>query len=128
MRSIAADPPFRYGPVLAFGIATLAALPAAGHLPPEVLRANIGGWLATTLEDRFQRTAIGDPASLTGVVVLGGGEERLREAARLARHWPHLKVFVSSAGDPHYVRRIIGTDIEESRITIETTSRNTFEN
>ena len=95
---------------------------------PLPLRTRLSSLLTIPLENRFQRTIPPDPSELTGVVVLGGGTQRLREAGRLARAWPHLKVFVSSAGPPAYVRKIIGAGVEPTRLIIETISTTTFEN
>ena len=84
--------------------------------------------LATVLETRFPRASLGDARSLAGIVVLGGGEERLREAGRLARAHDHLRVFVSGAGEIGDVRLHLGADIALERIGIENRARNTFEN
>lgn len=97
------------------------------HLPHS-LRAKLSNLLASPLENRFPPTRQSDLGTLPGVVVLGGGNERLREAGRLARAWPHLKVFVSSAGAPAQVLKMIGPGIEPTRLTIETLSTTTFEN
>lgn len=90
--------------------------------------ARFGGLLVPPLEHRFERTDIGDPTTLTGLVVLGGHDDRIREAGRLARQWPHLKIFVSGAGTPDYVQRLLGGDIASQRVQVETISRTTFEN
>lgn len=89
---------------------------------------DVSGILARVLERRFARTELVDPAGVTGLVVLGGGEERLREAGRLARLHAHLKLHVSGAGEPEFVWRILGDGIRPGRVSIETLSRNTFEN
>jgi uncharacterized SAM-binding protein YcdF (DUF218 family) len=100
---------------------------AAGVLPwlfaPEWLAVPV----AQALESRFERTMLGDPASVTGVVVLGGGEARLREAARLAARYTHLRVFVSGAGPPDYVRSVMG-EVAPDRLEIETLSQTTYDN
>jgi uncharacterized SAM-binding protein YcdF (DUF218 family) len=83
--------------------------------------------IAHAVENRFERTLLGDPATLTGIVVLGGGEARLREAARLAARYPHLRVFVSGAGAPDYVRSIM-REIAPERLEIETLSQTTYDN
>ena len=90
--------------------------------------ATVLGHFAKPLEARFQRPPIGDGGSLTGVIVLGGTEERLREAGRLARSLGHLRVFISGAGERDYVSRILGRDIVPERIELENRSRSTFEN
>jgi uncharacterized SAM-binding protein YcdF (DUF218 family) len=79
------------------------------------------------LEHRFQRAEVLDPEALTGVIALGGGVERIREAGRLARRYPHLTVFIS--GTPRAnVLEWLGGDIDPARVVIETRSRNTHEN
>jgi uncharacterized SAM-binding protein YcdF (DUF218 family) len=83
--------------------------------------------LFATLEHRFPRAEILDPQAITGVIALGGGVERIREAGRLARRYPHLRVFVSGES-PVYVFKLLGRDIELTRVDIETRSRNTYEN
>lgn len=80
------------------------------------------------LEFYIPATAIGDAGSITGIVVLGGGEERLREAGRLARNHGHLRVFVSGAGEVDDIRHQVGRDIAPNRIESEGLSRSTFEN
>ena len=83
--------------------------------------------LVATLEHRFPRAEILDAEAITGVIALGGGEERMREAGRLARRYPHLRVFISEE-DPVYVLELLGRDIDPARVVIETHSRNTHEN
>jgi uncharacterized SAM-binding protein YcdF (DUF218 family) len=83
--------------------------------------------LVAPLEQRFQRAEILDAAGITGVIALGGGAERIREAGRLARRYPHLRVFVSEQR-PAYVLKLLGRDIDPNRVDIETHSRNTHEN
>ena len=84
--------------------------------------------LATALESCFPRAEIGDGRTLAGIVVLGGGDERLHEAGRLARAYGHIRVFISGAGEIDQVRLELGGDIAPERIEIESRSRNTFEN
>jgi uncharacterized SAM-binding protein YcdF (DUF218 family) len=110
--------------------ATLAAclaaiMPGAG---PDTLRRYIAGVLAFPLEQRYQRPEVGDPATLTGAVVLGGGRERLHEAGRLARQWPQLRLLVSGAGPIDYVLGELGPGIDPERVVIETISRTTRDN
>jgi uncharacterized SAM-binding protein YcdF (DUF218 family) len=100
---------------------------AAGVLPWFLAPEWFAVPVAQALESRFERTMLGDPASVTGVVVLGGGEARLREAARLAARNIHLRVFVSGAGAPAYIRRVMG-EIAPERLEIETLSQTTYDN
>src|SRR5262249_23308723 len=82
--------------------------------------------LVAPLEHRFERAEILDAEGIIGVIVLGGGTERIREADRLARRHPHLRVFVS--GPRSVDLKLLGRDINPARVVIETHSRNTHEN
>jgi uncharacterized SAM-binding protein YcdF (DUF218 family) len=75
----------------------------------------------------FVRAQIAAPETLTGVIALGGGEDRIREAGRLARLFPHIRVVVSG-DDPRRTLQLLGANIDRSRIQIEVASRNTHEN
>jgi uncharacterized SAM-binding protein YcdF (DUF218 family) len=70
---------------------------------------------------------IHEPDKLVGVIALGGTNERIREAGRLARQYPHLRVIVSGAETGPSLQRL-GPNIDRRRIEIETASRNTHEN
>src|SRR5262245_26142421 len=70
---------------------------------------------------------IHEPDKLVGVIALGGTNERIREAGRLARQYPHLRVIVSGAETGPSLQRL-GPNIDRRRIDIETASRNTHEN
>jgi uncharacterized SAM-binding protein YcdF (DUF218 family) len=88
---------------------------------------DVPAMLVARLEHRFERAEILDPEALTGVIALGGGVERIHEAGRLARRYPHLTVFIS--GTPRAnVLEWLGRDIDPARVVIETHSRNTHEN
>lgn len=107
--------------------ASLTAVLAAG-LWLATSPGSVGNRLIATLESSFSRTSIGDAEAVTGVIALGGGEERIREAGRLARKHPHLKVLVSGAGEPASVLRLLGDDIDPARVIVEASARNTHEN
>ncbi len=83
---------------------------------------------ATALETSFSRPSLGHGSALTGIVVLGGGDERLREAGRLVRMYGQVRLVVSGGGEIGQVRRQLGHDIAPHRIEIEDRSRTTFEN
>jgi len=55
------------------------------------------------------------------VIALGGGEERIREPARLARR-------SRLHGERDYVLSVLGRDIAPDRAQVETQARNTSEN
>lgn len=77
------------------------------------------------LEDRFQRAEIGNGSRLTGVVSLGGGDERVREAGRLGRLLPHIRIVLCDSRDS---LALLGDGIDAARITLEERSRTTWEN
>src|SRR5262249_31353236 len=79
------------------------------------------------LEHRFERAEILDAEGITGVIALGGAAERIREAGRLARRYPHLRVFISGES-PADVLELLGREIDPTRVDIETHSHNTHEN
>ena len=118
---VAAELPPKFWRLLIGSVVCVAALQCAYH-------GSITARVATVFETRFPRASLGDARSLAGIVVLGGGEERLREAGRLARAHDHLKVFVSGAGEIGDVRLHLGADITPERMGIENRARNTFEN
>jgi uncharacterized SAM-binding protein YcdF (DUF218 family) len=111
------------------------AWPATGLVAAILL---VSGWdsatstlaniLAQPLENRFQRADISHPSAFTGVIALGGGENRIREAGRLARQYPHLKVFISGAGPLPLILHLLGDGIEPDRIGYEDRSRSTYQN
>jgi uncharacterized SAM-binding protein YcdF (DUF218 family) len=87
---------------------------------------DVPAMLVAPLEHRFSRAEILDAEGITGIIALGGGAERIREADRLARRYPHLRVFVSG---PRLVDlKLLGRDIDSARVVIETRSQNTHEN
>lgn len=101
------------------------------HLPAAALASLV--WMAGVcdVESAGARAGtqgnIAAPHSLIGVIALGGTNERIREAGRLARQYPHLRVIVSGAEPGPSLQRL-GPNINKSRIEIETASRSTHEN
>jgi uncharacterized SAM-binding protein YcdF (DUF218 family) len=105
-----------------------------------VLTAVLAGWwlldtpssfshrLVLDLESTFPRANLEDGRAITGVIVLGGHDARIREAGRLARRYPKLRIVVTGAGGRDYVLDMLGRDIALSRVLIETQARNTYEN
>ena len=84
--------------------------------------------LVLHLESTFPRANLEDGRATAGVIALGGGEDRIREAGRLARRYPRLRVVVTGAGERDYVLRVLGRDIAPDRVQVETRARNTYEN
>jgi uncharacterized SAM-binding protein YcdF (DUF218 family) len=101
------------------------------QLPVAVLAALV--WVAGAYGEEsggaraVTQRKIAAPDGLIGVIALGGTNERIREAGRLARQYPHLRVIVSGAEPGPSLQRL-GPNIDKSRIEIETASRNTHEN
>lgn len=89
---------------------------------------SVGNRLAAILENSFERADLGEARGIAGVIALGGGADRIREAGRLARQYPHLRVLVSGSGEKAYVLRVLGPGIDPQRVLVESRSRNTHEN
>lgn len=88
----------------------------------------VGSWLIDPLKRRFALHGLEAMETYAGLVVLGGGHARVHEAGRLARDYPHLKLFVSGAGEPDHVMRLLGGGIAPDRVEIDTLPRSTYEN
>jgi uncharacterized SAM-binding protein YcdF (DUF218 family) len=56
-------------------------------------------WLTLALEARFERPALDNWAAIRGLVVLGGQPARLKEALRLVRDHPRLRLVISGPSD-----------------------------
>jgi uncharacterized SAM-binding protein YcdF (DUF218 family) len=110
-------------------VGVLAGLVACGAgLVSAAPLGSLNAFLAGALEESFQRAEVGDAATIAGVIALGGGIARIREAGRLARLYPHLRVLVSGAGDDTYVLGLLGEGIDRARVLVETRARTTHEN
>src|SRR5215467_8157179 len=111
-------------------MATLKPMPAR---PLVAMALGALAWTASAVGEEHGRARasaqgrITAPDKLVGVIALGGTNERIREAGRLARQYPHLRVIVSGAETGPSLQRL-GPNIDKSRIEIETASRNTHEN
>src|SRR5262245_5695879 len=88
----------------------------------------VGHRLVLHLESTFQRANLEDGRAIAGVIALGGGEDRIREAGRLARRYQRLQVVVTGAGERDYVLGVLGRDITPDRVQVETLAQNTYEN
>jgi uncharacterized SAM-binding protein YcdF (DUF218 family) len=84
--------------------------------------------LVLHLEKIFPRANLEDGRAITGVIALGGGEARIREAGRLARRFAQLQIVVTGAGERDYVLGLLGRDIAPDRVLVDTRARNTYEN
>ncbi|WP_315920220.1 YdcF family protein [Mesorhizobium sp. SP-1A] len=132
---------FRWSTALAFLVLALSAWTSLGQL------------MISPLEDRFPRQPL--PEKVDGVVVLGGGLEgainkvrggyemnsagdRFVETAVLARRYPGARIVVSGGigsivldgeGDATTAPRLLAAlGVAPERLTLETESRNTYEN
>jgi uncharacterized SAM-binding protein YcdF (DUF218 family) len=83
--------------------------------------------LISPLEDRFERAEVGDPQTITGIIALEGDDNRIREAGRLARKWPHTKIAASYHARSRLLS-LLGDGIAPDRVLIEDYSQNTYEN
>jgi uncharacterized SAM-binding protein YcdF (DUF218 family) len=79
------------------------------------------------LEARFERTSLDDHNGVAGFIALGGGDERIREAARLARAHPGAKLVITGHGEKA-VRLAHESGLPPERVIIEPAAQNTFEN
>ena len=111
--------------VLAVGSACLVA--GAMHVPALPAPA-FSRLFLPTLEHRFTRASLCANRPITGLIVLGGSDERFREAGRLARMLPQTTVIASDNGGAENILRLLGKDIAPERIKLELKSRTTFEN
>lgn len=116
------------GGLLGVAIAVLVAAHSLLSSVGDRLTRALGATMAEPLTERFRRVEIGDPETVRGIVVLGGGRQRLVEAGRLARQYPRLRVLVSGAGEPAEVWKALGAGIDPDRVLIETLSQTTYEN
>jgi len=99
---------------------------AAIFVQPIIIHA--AQWLTSSLETRFERPAVDDWTAISGLVVLGGQPARLKEALRLARDHPHLRVVLSGPSDYEMsLLKNIDATIN-SRIELERNSLNTCSN
>lgn len=83
--------------------------------------------LTSALLTRFERTPLNNRDDIAGFIALGGGEERIREAARLARSHPGAKLVITGQGDGA-VRLGRQSGLNPEHVLIEPAAQNTFEN
>lgn len=119
-----------------------------------VVATPIGYWVAAPLETRFDRPDP-MPETVTGIIILGGGEQPFRSAVRgtlatndggerftaalaLARRYPEARVvFTGGSGSLAHpeasgvavaVPLLTGLGLDPARLTLEGDSRNTYQN
>lgn len=83
--------------------------------------------LARPLEAAYARPDCIDFGRTTGIIVLGGGYERLQEAAELAKRHSHLKIFVTGGGTTAELQRYFGPALAP-RLMVDERARTTREN
>src|SRR5689334_14338596 len=83
--------------------------------------------LKSALLTRFDRATLNDRDDIAGFIALGGGVERILEAARLARSHPGAKLVITGQGDDA-VRLGRQSGLPPDLVLIEPAARNTFEN
>jgi uncharacterized SAM-binding protein YcdF (DUF218 family) len=88
----------------------------------------IANLLVETLEQRFKPADMAAFGGLNGIIVLTGGGKRLAEAGRLARENPNLRIVISGAKGMSSVEAELGGGIDLSRVLLEGSSSNTYEN
>lgn len=91
-------------------------------------RAHIDRPLVAVLEQRFERTHVGDWTSITGLVVAGGAQPRITEAIRLAKAHPHLKLVLTGPAEEELSAAFTDGGIARERILVEPFAVNTYEN
>jgi uncharacterized SAM-binding protein YcdF (DUF218 family) len=87
----------------------------------------IGHILGLPLETRFAPTELGQHEKITGIIALGGGSQRVAEAVRLARRFPHARLVITGPGRGEY-EFARAQDFAPGRLVLEMSARNTFEN
>lgn len=82
---------------------------------------------AAALERRFIPAELSTGSQVAGIIALGGGFERTREAVRLSGEFPRARLVITGASEQDYdfVRTAQG---RSSRVIIEPNARTTFEN
>ena len=98
-------------------IAVSLALVTAPLLASEALMASLTAGYSHTDLDRG--------AAIAGFIALGGGEERIAEAVRLAHDYPEAELVITGAGDAETLK---ARSIPADRVLIEPRATTTYEN
>jgi uncharacterized SAM-binding protein YcdF (DUF218 family) len=90
-------------------------------------------WLMLPLEDRFPRWKADRLTVVDGIIVLGGTfGEPIIDLVELARHFPKARLVYSGSGEERdaeiLLKQFARFGGNRERVTMETRSRNTFEN
>jgi uncharacterized SAM-binding protein YcdF (DUF218 family) len=94
----------------------------------------VGSWLLLPLENRFPQWQIDQQAAPDGIIALGGeAGERIAALAQLSRRFPQARLVYSGPGEwtpdtDKLLSIFVRLGGDPARITMETRSRNTFEN
>ena len=95
---------------------------------PDTAWNRVGQLLLPPLTDRFELPPLEGLEGYAGIIVAGGSPSRVHEAGRLARAFPHLELYISSAGEPDEVMPQLNGGVEPNRVEIENLARTTYEN
>lgn len=112
--------------LLLCGAATFPGFGQAGHAITQPSQRLLAA-LRSALEDRFAGAALSRDDQVVGIVALGGGIARTREAIRLARLFPAAKLVVTGASEEEY-ELARAQSATGQRVVIEPYARNTYEN
>jgi uncharacterized SAM-binding protein YcdF (DUF218 family) len=103
------------------------ALVVAGFTP-------VSTWLMLPLENRFPQWQIGPQGAPNGIIALGGESgERMAALAELSQRFPQARLIYSGPGErtsdvEELLKKFARLGGDTARITMESRSRNTFEN
>lgn len=88
----------------------------------------LGSWLILPLAERFNRPVLAADEHIDGIIVLGGGRDRLVEAVKVAHRFPNTKLIITGFGNDHAYEYARLNGIAPERLVIETRARSTFQN
>ena len=109
-------------------MATVSCVLIAGALMP------VGEWLARPLENKFPQWQMGPHAAPDGIIAIGGESgERITALAELSLRFPQARLVYSGSGENssefnELLKIFARHGGDPQRITLETRSRNTYEN
>ena len=102
-------------------VSTIAILVLAG-VPQTMLTS-----FETVLEEQFIPADLPPDSSVSGIIALGGGIERTREAVKISSRFPGARLVITGATDADYdLAR--GASVGLSRVIVEPNAKTTFEN
>ena len=105
----------------------LLALAAVVAAAPQNLGGTAVSEFAARVESRLGLGTARVNREITGFIVLGGNESRMREALALARLYPRARFILSGPGE-NEVRMLASASELDGRLVIDRRARNTYEN